>query len=190
MIVECFFINSVYSFCSCIYWNVFSILFIWLFNCSLTHWKTSTWGTYFRGLKNAIFYLFHKPLVKHLKNIFLKFWSEIWILHMLCALKSVWNTAVGIEYCKQLFSLRLAFATQKKATHTAEMMPVLCVAIFWVVNASSGEKVVYSFRYRPGPGQVTREVFHIVLRAYTSVILSKNRFFLLFSTVYTFKNIL
>ena len=25
------------------------------------------------------------------------------------------------------------------------------------------KKVVYSFRYRPGPGQVGREVFHIVL---------------------------
>ena len=26
------------------------------------------------------------------------------------------------------------------------------------------KKVVYSFRYRLGPGQVGREVFHIVLR--------------------------
>ena len=39
-------------------------------------------------------------------------------------LKSMWNTAVGIKNCKQLFSLRLAFTTQKKATHTAEMMSV------------------------------------------------------------------
>ena len=46
----------------------------------------------------------------------------------------------GIKNCKQLFSLRLAFTTQKKATHTAEMMPVQFVTIFWVVNASSGEK--------------------------------------------------
>ena len=38
------------------------------------------------------------------------------------------------------------------------MMFILCVAIFWVAN-----KVVCSFRYRLGPGQVGREVFHIVL---------------------------
>ena len=43
-------------------------------------------------------------------------------------------------------------------------MSVECVVIFWVVNASSGDKkVVYSFQYRLGPGQVGREVFHIVL---------------------------
>ena len=33
----------------------------------------------------------------------------------------------------------------KKATHTAEIMSVLCVAIFWVVNASSGEKSCLQF---------------------------------------------
>ena len=70
-----------------------------------------------------------------------------------------------MKKCKQLFSSRLAIPTQKKATHTAGMMSVECVAIFWVVNASSDEKVVYSFRYRLGPGQVGIEVFHIVLRA-------------------------
>ena len=35
--------------------------------------------------------------------------------------------------------------TQKKAKHTAQMMSVLCVAIFWVVNASSGEKSCLQF---------------------------------------------
>ena len=55
-------------------------------------------------------------------------------------IKSMLNTAVGIKYCKQLFLLRLAFTTQKKATPTAEMMSIEFVAIFWVVNASSGEK--------------------------------------------------
>ena len=41
----------------------------------------------------------------------------------------------------------------KKAIHTSEMMSVLCVAIFWVVNASRVVKeVVYSFRYRLGSG--------------------------------------
>ena len=58
--------------------------------------------------------------------------------------KSMWNTAVGIKNCKQLFSLWLAFTTQKKATHTAEMMSVVCVAIFWVVNASSSEKKLFT----------------------------------------------
>ena len=33
----------------------------------------------------------------------------------------------------------------KKITHTAEIMSVLCVAIFWVINASSGEKSCSQF---------------------------------------------
>ena len=62
------------------------------------------------------------------------------------------------------FFITACIHDSKKATNTAEMMSVLCVDIFWAVNASSGEKVVYSFRYRPGPGQVGREVFDIVLK--------------------------
>ena len=50
-------------------------------------------------------------------------------------------------------TLRLAFTTQKKATHTAEMMSVLCVAIFWVVNASSGEKICLQFSIPTGSGE-------------------------------------
>ena len=59
--------------------------------------------------------------------------------------KSMWNTAVGIKNCKQFFSLRVAFTTQKKATRAAEMMSVERVAIFWVVNASSSEKSCLQF---------------------------------------------
>ena len=65
---------------------------------------------------------------------------------------TLWNTAVGIKNCKQLFSLRVAFTTQKKATHAAEMMSVKCVAIFWVVNASSGEKSCLLFSIPTGSG--------------------------------------
>ena len=65
-------------------------------------------------------------------------------------IKSMWHTAVGIKNSKQLFSLRLAFTTQKQTTHTAEMMSVLCVAIFWVVNASSGEKSCLQFSIPTG----------------------------------------
>ena len=64
----------------------------------------------------------------------------------------MWDTAVGIKICKQLFSLRLEFMTRKKATHTAEMMFVLCVAIFGVVNASSGEKSCLQFSIPTGSG--------------------------------------
>ena len=67
-------------------------------------------------------------------------------------LKSMWNTAVGIKNCKQLFSLRVAFTTQKKATRAAEMMSVECIAIFWVVNASSGEKSCLQFSIPTGSG--------------------------------------
>ena len=67
-------------------------------------------------------------------------------------LKSMWNTVVGIKNWKQIFSLRLAFTTQKKATHIAEVMPVLCVAIFLVVNASSGEKSCLQFSIPTGSG--------------------------------------
>ena len=52
----------------------------------------------------------------------------------------------------------------KKATHTAEMLSVLCVAIFWVLNASSGEKSCLQFSIPTGSGKVEREVFYIVLR--------------------------
>ena len=67
-------------------------------------------------------------------------------------IKSMWNTAVGIKKCKQLFSLQVAFTTQKKATHAAKMMSVECVAIFWVVNASSGEKSCLQFSIPTGSG--------------------------------------
>ena len=59
-------------------------------------------------------------------------------------IESMWNTVVGIKNCK-LFSLRVAFTTQKKATRAAEMMSVERVAIFWVLNASSGEKSCLQF---------------------------------------------
>ena len=42
--------------------------------------------------------------------------------------------------------------TQKKATHSAEMMSVECVTIFWVVNASSGEKSRLQFSIPTGSG--------------------------------------
>ena len=40
----------------------------------------------------------------------------------------------------------------KKATRAAEMMSVERVAIFWVVNASSGEKSCLQFSIPPGSG--------------------------------------
>ena len=57
-----------------------------------------------------------------------------------------------LNNCKQLFLLRLAFTTQKKATPTAEMMSVEFVAIFWVVNASSDEKSCLQFSIPTGSG--------------------------------------
>ena len=48
----------------------------------------------------------------------------------------------GMKSCKQLFSLRLAFTIEKKAAPTAVMMSVLCVAVFWAVNARSCEKIL------------------------------------------------
>ena len=74
------------------------------------------------------------------------------VLEVRFAIKSIWNTAVGIKNCKQLFSIRVAFTTQKKATHAAEMMSVECIAIFWVVNASSGEKSCFQFSIPTGSG--------------------------------------
>ena len=68
------------------------------------------------------------------------------------ALKSMWNTTVGIKNCKQLFSLRVAFTTQEKATRAAEMMSVERVAIFWVVNVSSGENSCLQFSIPTGSG--------------------------------------
>ena len=71
--------------------------------------------------------------------------------------KSMWNTAVGIKNCKQLFSLRVAFMTQKNTTRAAEMMSVERVAIFWVVNASSGEKSCLQFSILEAGGARLRQ---------------------------------
>ena len=68
------------------------------------------------------------------------------------SVKSMWNIAVGIKNCKQLFSLRVALTTQKKATRATEMMSVEGVVIFWVVNASSGEKSCLQFSIPTGSG--------------------------------------
>ena len=65
---------------------------------------------------------------------------------------SVFDTAVGIKNCEQLFSLRVVFTTQKKATRLAEMMSIERVAIFWVVNTSSGEKSCLQFSIPTGSG--------------------------------------
>ena len=64
----------------------------------------------------------------------------------------MWNTAVSIKNCKQLFHHGLHLRTKKKQ-HTAEMMSVLCVAIFWVVKASSGEKSCLQFSIPTGSGE-------------------------------------
>ena len=61
------------------------------------------------------------------------------------------------------FHYGLHLRPKKKATRAAEMMSVECVAIFWAVNASSGEKSCLQFSIPTGSGQVGREVFHIVL---------------------------
>ena len=58
--------------------------------------------------------------------------------------KSKWNTAVGINNCKTTFFTARIY-DRKKAPPTAEMMSVRCVAIFWVVNASSCEKSILHF---------------------------------------------
>ena len=79
----------------------------------------------------------------------MEFFGFVWVFY---PFKSMWNTAIGIKNCKQLFSLRLSFTTQKKGTHTAETMSVLSVAIFWVVNASSGEKSCLQFSIPTGSG--------------------------------------
>ena len=52
---------------------------------------------------------------------------------------------VGIENCKQLFSPLLAFTTQKIATAYTDIISAVCVAFFWVVNASRNEKSCLQF---------------------------------------------
>ena len=48
------------------------------------------------------------------------------------------------------FHYGLHLRPKKKATHTAEMMYISCVAIFWVVSASSGEKSCLQFSIPTG----------------------------------------
>ena len=48
------------------------------------------------------------------------------------------------------FHYGLHWRLKKKATHTAGTMSVLCVAIFWVVNASSGEQSCSQFSIPTG----------------------------------------
>ena len=50
------------------------------------------------------------------------------------------------------FFIKTSIYDPKKATHAVKMMSVLCVAIFWVVNASSGEKSCLQFSIPTGSG--------------------------------------
>ena len=61
-------------------------------------------------------------------------------LHLQCANRPFWTLA-----SKYTISQLLAFTTKKIATPTAEMMSILSVAIFLVVNASSSEKNCLQF---------------------------------------------
>ena len=54
------------------------------------------------------------------------------------------DTAVGIKNCKQLFSLRLAFTTQKSNTYSGDDVCTTC-CYFFIVNASSGKKSCLQF---------------------------------------------
>ena len=76
--------------------------------------------------------------------------------------KNMWNTAVGIKNCKQLFSLRLAFTTKKSNMNSGDDFRTMC-CYFLGRKCKQWWKVVYSFRYRLSPGQVGREVFHMLL---------------------------
>ena len=84
---------------------------------------------------------------------------------------SVWHIALRAceiprsisKTVNNFFHYDLHLRPKKKATHTAEMMSVLCVAIFWVINASSYEKSCLQFSIPTGSGQARRETFHIVL---------------------------
>ena len=71
--------------------------------------------------------------------------------------KSMKNTAVGIKNCKQLFSLRVALTTQKKATHSMDIISAVCVASISVVNARRNEKSCLQFL-------IPTTVFHMLLR--------------------------
>ena len=64
---------------------------------------------------------------------------------------------VAIENCKQLFSPLLAFTTQKIAIHDTDIIFAVCVAFFWVVNASHNEKSCSQFL-------IPTAVFHIFYR--------------------------
>ena len=86
------------------------------------------------------------------------------------ALKSMWNASVGIKNCKQLFLLRLAFTTQKKQHIQRRWCPYYVLLFFGLYMQAVVKKVAYSFRYRPGPGKVGREVFHIVSRVNTTFL--------------------
>ena len=69
--------------------------------------------------------------------------------------KSMWNTAVGVKNCKQLFSLRVAFMTQNSNTCSGDDVRRMCCYFLgceWVW-VGWWKKVVYSFRYRLGPGK-------------------------------------
>ena len=67
-------------------------------------------------------------------------------------LKSMWNTAAGIKNCKQLFSLRLAFTTQKKLYIQREWCLYYVLLFYSVVNASSSEKSCLQFSIPIGSG--------------------------------------
>ena len=62
-------------------------------------------------------------------------------------LKSIWNTAVGIKNCKQLFSLRLAFTTQKKNnTYSGDDVPTMCCYFYFLITYGVCKKRKYCNR--------------------------------------------
>ena len=66
---------------------------------------------------------------------------------------------VGIENCKQLYSPLLVFTIQKIATHSTDIISAICVAFFWVLNASRNEKSYLQFL-------IPTAVFHMLLNAF------------------------
>ena len=89
-----------------------------------TEWKRKAqWQRYRDCVCHCAFLFLFRPVVLQ------KSWSKVFrsSVGIEPTLESVWNTAVGIKNCKKLFSLQLAFTTQKKQrTYSGDDVRTMC----------------------------------------------------------------
>ena len=102
------------------------------------------WPSLFFWLQISSFFLFFKGKVQA--------WNFLGLFGSFTPLKACEIPRSVSKTVNNFFHYGFHLQPKKKGTHTAETMSVLSVAIFWVVNASSGKKSCLQFSIPTGSG--------------------------------------